>query len=113
MAEFATVNGETRFVIVLLTLAVATTFPYCQTYHTEVAKMFGATDQEVNELAVVVTQSAFWSNVLHVQNYDYNTFVKRADRETYVKTKIVKIALCTQPILLYILTEQNSFPTRQ
>ncbi|MRN62180.1 MAG: hypothetical protein FIO03_09115 [Nitrosopumilales archaeon] len=33
--------------------------------------MFGATDREVNELAVVVAQSAFWSNVLHVQNYDY------------------------------------------
>ena len=33
--------------------------------------MFGATDREVNELAVVVAQSAFWSNVLHVQNYDH------------------------------------------
>jgi hypothetical protein len=40
---------------------------------------------------VVVAQSAFWSNVLHVQNYDYNTFVKRADRESYINTKVVKI----------------------
>jgi len=38
--------------------------------------MFGATDQELNELALVVAESAFWSNILHVQNYDYNTFVK-------------------------------------
>ena len=58
-------------VIVLLASAAATKCPYCQTCHTEVAKMFGATSQEVNELAVVVAQSVFWSNVLHVQNYDY------------------------------------------
>ena len=38
--------------------------------------MLGATEQELEELAVVVADSAFWSNILHVQNYDYNTFVK-------------------------------------
>jgi len=48
----------------------------CQTYHREVAKMFGATEQELQELAVIVAASAFWSNVLHVDNYDYNTFVR-------------------------------------
>ena len=40
----------------------------CQTYHREVAKMFGATEQELQELAVVVAGSAFWSNILHVEN---------------------------------------------
>jgi hypothetical protein len=38
--------------------------------------MLGATEQELQELAVVVAGSAFWSNILHVENYDYNTFVK-------------------------------------
>ena len=62
--------------MMMLASAVATKCPYCQTYHKEVAKTFGATEEELNELAVVVAQSAFWSNVLHVQNYDYATFVK-------------------------------------
>jgi AhpD family alkylhydroperoxidase len=62
--------------MMMLASAVATKCPYCQTYHKEVAKMFGATEEELNELAVVVAQSAFWSNILHVQNYDYTTFVK-------------------------------------
>ena len=39
-------------------------------------KDVGATDEELNELAAVVGLTAFWSNVLHTQNYDYNTFVK-------------------------------------
>jgi hypothetical protein len=30
--------------------------------------------EELQELAVA--SSAFWSNILHVENYDYNTFVK-------------------------------------
>jgi hypothetical protein len=41
-----------------------------------VEKMLGATEQELQELAVFVAGSAFWSNMLHVENYDYNTFVK-------------------------------------
>ena len=38
--------------------------------------MLGATDEELNELAAVVGMTSFWSNVLHVQNYDYNKFVQ-------------------------------------
>ncbi|MGH9978990.1 MAG: hypothetical protein ACRD8Z_24640 [Nitrososphaeraceae archaeon] len=37
--------------------------------------MWGASDEELNELAVIVASTAFWSNVLHTQNYGYNTFV--------------------------------------
>jgi AhpD family alkylhydroperoxidase len=62
--------------MMMLASAAATKCPYCQTYHKEAAKMWGATEEELNELAVIVAQSAFWSNVLHVQNYDYNIFVK-------------------------------------
>ena len=57
----------------MLASATPTKCPYCQTYHREVAKMLGATEQELQELAVVVAGSAFWSNILHVENYDYNT----------------------------------------
>ena len=40
--------------MMMLASAAATKCPYCQTYHREVAKMLGATDQELGELAVVV-----------------------------------------------------------
>jgi AhpD family alkylhydroperoxidase len=62
--------------MMMLASAAATKCPYCQAYHKEAAKMWGATEEELNELAAIVAQSAFWSNVLHVQNYDYNTFLK-------------------------------------
>ena len=38
--------------------------------------MWGATDDELKELAAVVALTFFWSNVLHTQNYEYDTFVK-------------------------------------
>jgi len=62
--------------MMMLAAAAATKCPYCQTFHKESSKMLGATDEELNELAVIVELSSFWSNVLHTQNYDYNTFVR-------------------------------------
>jgi len=62
--------------MMMLAAAAAVKCPYCQTYHKEVSKMWGASEEELNELAVVVGSTAFWSNVLHTQNYDYNMFVK-------------------------------------
>ena len=32
--------------------------------------------RNLNELAVIIGMTSFWSNVLHVQNYDYNKFVQ-------------------------------------
>jgi AhpD family alkylhydroperoxidase len=61
--------------MMMLAAAAAVKCPYCQTYHKEVSKMWGASEEELNELAAVVAFTAFWSNVLHTQNYDYNTFV--------------------------------------
>jgi hypothetical protein len=42
---------------------------------------------------VVVAGSAFWSNILHVENYDYNTFVKELQQigEYVSKQKIIKM----------------------
>jgi AhpD family alkylhydroperoxidase len=59
--------------MMMLAAAAATKCPYCQTYHKE---MYGATVEELNELAVIIGQTSFWSNVLHTQNYDYDTFVR-------------------------------------
>ena len=62
--------------MMMLAAAAATKCPYCQTYHKKVCKMLGATDEELNELAVIIGMTSFWSNVLHAQNYDYNKFVQ-------------------------------------
>ena len=53
-----------------LASTTATNCPYCQTYHTEVAKMFGATDR-VKRISCGSISKRLLSNVLHVQNYDY------------------------------------------
>ena len=63
--------------MMMLAAAAATKCPYCQTYHKEVCKMLGATDdEELRELAVIVGMTFFRSNLLHAQNYDYNKFVQ-------------------------------------
>ena len=59
-----------------LAAAAAMKCPYCQTFHKEVAKMYGASEAELNELAVIVAQTSFWSAILHTQNYDMNKFVQ-------------------------------------
>jgi AhpD family alkylhydroperoxidase len=59
-----------------LATAAAMKCPYCQTFHKEVAKMYGASEAELNELAVIVAQTSFWSAILHTQNYDMNKFVQ-------------------------------------
>lgn len=62
--------------MIALAAAASTKCPYCQTFHKERSKILGASDEELNELAAIVGNTSFWSNVLHVQNYDLNTFVK-------------------------------------
>jgi AhpD family alkylhydroperoxidase len=59
-----------------LATAAAMKCPYCQTFHKEVAKMYGASEEELNELAAIVAQTSFWSAILHTQNYDMNKFLQ-------------------------------------
>jgi len=62
----------------MIGLAVAATIkcPYCETFHRGAAQMNGATDEELAEAAAIAGQTLFWSNVLHAQHYDINTFMK-------------------------------------
>ncbi|MEZ5390666.1 MAG: carboxymuconolactone decarboxylase family protein [Nitrososphaeraceae archaeon] len=74
--------------MMMLAAAAATKCPYCQTYHKVVSKMFGATEEELKELAVIVGLTSFWSNILHTQNYDYDTFAKEVQQiSEYMKSK--------------------------
>ena len=62
----------------MIGLAVAATIkcPYCEMFHKGAAQMNGATDEELAEAAALAGQTTFWSNVLHAQHYDINTFMK-------------------------------------
>jgi AhpD family alkylhydroperoxidase len=62
----------------MIGLAVAATLkcPYCEIFHRGAAQMNGATDEELAEVAAIAGQTTFWSNVLHAQHYDINTFTK-------------------------------------
>src|SRR3990170_753252 len=65
----------------LIGLAVAASIkcPYCQLFHTGAAKMNGATDEELAELAVLASLTTRWSTILHAQHYDYNVFMKETE----------------------------------
>ena len=87
--------------MMMLAAAAAVKCPYCQTYHKEVSKMWGASDEELNELAVVVANTSFWSNILHTQNYDYNTFVKELKQigDYMAKNKKSQFYVCSDRLV--------------
>jgi AhpD family alkylhydroperoxidase len=49
--------------------------PYCAVFHTEVAKMNGATEEELSEVYFLASYTSRWSAIIHAQRYDYDTFV--------------------------------------
>jgi AhpD family alkylhydroperoxidase len=54
---------------------------YCTLYHTEMAKLFGATDKEIEEAVHYAKSSAGWSAYLNGMQVDYEQFkgeLKRA-----------------------------------
>jgi len=57
----------------------ATRCRYCAYYHAEAAKLFGATDEEVNEAALVAKNTMGWSTYLNTLQFDYDQFVEEFD----------------------------------
>ncbi|WP_304452198.1 carboxymuconolactone decarboxylase family protein [Nocardiopsis sp. YSL2] len=47
---------------------------YCTLFHTEAAKLFGATDQEIQEAAHFAKMSLGWSAYLNGMREDFDTF---------------------------------------
>jgi hypothetical protein len=60
-----------------------------QTFHKEVAKMYGATEAELNGLAVIVAQISFLEcHSTHIQNYDMSKLLHELqDIEAYMSKK--------------------------
>ncbi|NUP09440.1 MAG: carboxymuconolactone decarboxylase family protein [Polyangiaceae bacterium] len=60
----------------LIMLAVSTyaKCKYCTDFHTEVAKALGASQKEITETALLVGNTAMWSNFLGGTQYDFEKF---------------------------------------
>jgi AhpD family alkylhydroperoxidase len=66
----------------LIGLAVAANIkcPYCQTFHKEAARMHGATEEELREVAFLSSWTARYSAIIHGMDYDYDTFEDEFER---------------------------------
>jgi AhpD family alkylhydroperoxidase len=58
----------------------ATRCKYCAYFHTEAARLFGATDEEINEAALVAKNTMGWSTYLNARQFDYDGFVREFDQ---------------------------------
>jgi AhpD family alkylhydroperoxidase len=53
---------------------------YCTLFHTEAAKMFGATDEEIQEAVHYAKHSLGWSAYLNGMRVDYTQFAEELQR---------------------------------
>src|SRR3954452_17531741 len=58
----------------------ATRCRYCVYFHTEAARLFGATDEEITEAALIAKNTMAWSTYLNAMAYDYDEFRQEFDR---------------------------------
>ena len=58
----------------------ATRCRYCVYYHTEAARLFGASDEEINEAALVAKNTMGWSTYLNARAFDYDRFTREFDQ---------------------------------
>jgi AhpD family alkylhydroperoxidase len=66
----------------LIGLAVsgATRCRYCVYFHTEAARLFGATEEEIVETALISKNTMGWSTYLNTLAFDYDKFVEEFDQ---------------------------------
>ena len=63
-----------------LAVAAVTRCKYCTYYHTVAAKLFGATDEEIEEAMHYTKQVIGWSTYINGMQMDYDDFKKEMDR---------------------------------
>ena len=66
----------------LIGLAVsgATRCRYCAYFHTEAARLFGASDDEITETALIAKNTMGWSTYLNTLQFDYDEFTREFDQ---------------------------------
>jgi AhpD family alkylhydroperoxidase len=63
-----------------LAVSGATRCRYCAYFHTEAARMFGATEDEIIETAMIAKNTMGWSTYLNTLQFDYDEFVREFDQ---------------------------------
>ena len=63
-----------------LAVSAATRCRYCALFHTEAAKLFGATDDEVEEAMHYTKLVSGWSTYINGMQVDYDEFKAQVDR---------------------------------
>ena len=67
----------------------ATRCRYCVYFHTEAARLFGATDEEINEASLMAMHTMAWSTYLNAGQYDYDRFVREVDQAAaYIQSRV-------------------------
>jgi AhpD family alkylhydroperoxidase len=77
--------GETKIPakyreLIGLAIAASIKCPYYVYFHTKAAKMNGATDEELAELAFLTRFTTGWSSILHASGIDFEAFKKQFDK---------------------------------
>jgi AhpD family alkylhydroperoxidase len=65
-----------------LAVSGATRCRYCAYFHTEAARLFGASDDEIVETAMIAKNTMGWSTYLNTLQFDYDAFVQEFDQIT-------------------------------
>jgi AhpD family alkylhydroperoxidase len=65
-----------------LAVSGATRCRYCAYFHTEAARLFGATEDEITETAMIAKNTMGWSTYLNTLQFDYDAFVEEFDQVT-------------------------------
>lgn len=65
----------------LIAVGVSAQIPcrYCVYFHTQMAKVNGATDEEIKEMIAVAAETRHWSTFINGMNIDYKSFQKEVD----------------------------------
>jgi AhpD family alkylhydroperoxidase len=67
----------------------ATRCKYCAYYHAEAARLFGASEDEINEAALVAKNTMGWSTYLNALQFDYDRFKNEFDQMAeYVRSQM-------------------------
>ena len=63
-----------------LAVSGATRCRYCAYFHAEAAGLFGATEDEITETALVAKHTMGWSTYLNTLQFDYDAFTAEFDQ---------------------------------
>ena len=65
-----------------LAVSGATRCRYCAYFHAEAARLFGATEDEITETALIAKNTMGWSTYLNTLQFDYDQFTTEFDQVT-------------------------------